>query len=569
LICLKNSRTVILFFKGMNPFQGFHLYSVFVKIKGIAMVFNHLCKFFCKLPRPLRYSFLSLFCLFSFEGFSESAGLFSAHYITVEGKILSVISTDLDDKESAEIVVLNKTGVYPNEKRWIFIYRAETSAQYSTTDSQRWEVDHAATMFDVGDVAPSPGKEIFFLTDLGISYYAQEGDGKFSTTPHILLSYPTITVFPSAGSLPRGRLFADWKRNGRKMLLLPQFTSLLFFGRDDYEKWRMTDKVTIAPRTFLFSNHPDDGAFRDFSIHAEFRLPRIFTEDFNGDNLQDLLLTEQESLTVYLRRLDGHFSPEPSAKIVFPVRPSGKEADTNLSFLTTPVDVNRDNFVDVILTLTKGTGKFLEQEIIIFIFLNQQNSEFPFATEPDQIITVDGITPGVNIVDVNGDSRIDLLFSNIRISFWKIVKNLISKRVSLDTSIYLLKSDYRYPENPDFQLKTDYQIDLTHKINFHGAWPTLKGDFNGDGLKDLLIARDGKIEIFLKKLDGDLFSKPITQTGVVTSPYMNISDLNNDGLNDLLFYEKKRDGKMSILLNTGDWKDDFSSGREYRSMNGK
>jgi hypothetical protein len=291
--------------------------------------------------------------------------------------------------------------------------------------------------------------------------------------------------------------------------------------------------------------------------------------DFNGDRLQDLLLTEQESLIVYLQQADGHFSTEPSFTNVFPVRPSGKDADTNLSFLATREDLNKDKFVDVLLTLTKGTGKFLEQEIFIFIFLNQQNPESPFASKPDQIITTTGVTPGVNIVDVNGDGRKDLLFSKIKLGFWKIVKNLISKRVGLDTSIYLMKNDHRYSEHPDFIMNTDYKIDLTHRISFRGTWPTLKSDFNGDGLIDLLVARDGKIEIFLNTLKEDLFSNPFIQSEVFTSPFMHISDLNDDGFNDLLFYEKKRNGQISILLNKGDWKEILPSDKEFKSTNAK
>ncbi len=529
------------------------------------MTFNHLHKHLYRGRGGLLYFFLVLICLFSFEGYGEGAGLFSSQSLTVEGIKLSVILIDLDGRKPAEIVVVNKTGVYPKEKRWISIFNADTSARYSTTARQRWEVDHAATMFDVGDVAPSPGKEIFYLTGQGVSYYPQKEDGSFSTTPRNLLSFPTITVFPAAGSLPRGRLFRDWKRNGRKMLLLPQFDSLVFFDRGGSGDWRKTERVTIVPRTFLSSDQVDDGAFRDFSLHAGFRLPRIFVEDFNGDHLPDLLLTEQESVTVYLHQPDGHFALKPSATFVFPVRPSGKDSDTSLSFLSTPVDVNGDEFVDIILTLTKGTGKFLERKIIIFIFLNQQKTDCPFSPQPDQTITVDGVTPGVNIEDVNGDGRGDLLFSSIRVGFWNIVKNLISKRVALDTSIYLMRSDNQYPTQPDFHRKTSYQIDLTHGIRFHGTWPTLGGDFTGDGHGDLLIAHDGKIAIYPKNPDGNLFSKALTQSGVFTSPFMHIVDLNDDGRDDLLFYEKKRDGKISILLNKGKWKDMPSPEKESTS----
>ncbi|MGW8325450.1 MAG: hypothetical protein ACWGNI_07060 [Desulfobacterales bacterium] len=128
--------------------------------------------------------------------------------------------------------------------------------------------------------------------------------------------------------------------------------------------------------------------------------------------------------------------------------------------LTTPVYLNEDKYVDVILTLTKGTGKFLEQDIIIYIFLNKQNLESPFAKEPDQTITASGVTPGVNIADVDSDGNADLYFTKIKLGFWKIVQNLISKRVTLDTSIYMLQNDNRYPDDSDFLLKTEYKINL-------------------------------------------------------------------------------------------------------------
>ena len=93
------------------------------------------------------------------------------------------------------------------------------------------------------------------------------------------------------------------------MLLVPQFNTLAIFDRDNDGEWRKTDTVSITPRTLLFSDNEDDGgAFRDYSIHAEFRLPRIFTMDFNGDDLLDMILTEQESLTVFLQKTEKNTS---------------------------------------------------------------------------------------------------------------------------------------------------------------------------------------------------------------------------------------------------------------------
>ena len=457
--------------------------------------------------------------LFSFASYGECARLFSPQSLIVEGSVLWAIPSNLDGSGPLEIIVISKTGVYPNEKCWISIFSGNASAQYSANGQQRWEIDQDAAMLDVGDIAPSPGQEIFYLSDGGVRFYLHEKGHRFSTTSRDLISFPTITVFPAAGSLPRARLFADWKRNGRKMLLLPQFSSLTFFGWSSSSGWQKTETVAIVPRTFLFSDLVNDGAFRDYSMQAEFHLPKIFIEDFNGDGKADLLLAEQETLTVHLQQSNGHFSPTPSATIVFPVRPSGKDSDTSLSILLTPVDINGDKFADTILTLTRGTGKFLERKILIFIFLNQQKPDSPFAPHADQTITVDGITPGIMVRDVNGDGKGDLLFSTIRVGFWNIVKNLISKKVNVETSIYLLRNDDQYPAKPDFTRKTSYQLDLTHGIRFQGTWPTLEGDFTGDGHKDLLIARDEKIAIYPKSQQSDLFSEPLTQSEIFPSRF--------------------------------------------------
>ena len=507
-----------------------------------------------KSTRFLVFYVLFFFCLHICVQNVESTELFAEQSISIEGKILSIILDDLDGNNHSDILVLSKTGNFPNEKRWISLYYAGENKLYAVPATQHWEIDSAATMVEVGDITLSPGKEIFYLTETGIKYYRQKKDGKFLIQSQNLLKLPTITASRVKSYLPRSNLLDDWKGNNQAILLLPQFNSLVFYDRSEDGQWRISDKVKVVPRTFLFSDQEDDGGvFRDYSIHAEFRLPRIFIRDFNGDQLQDLILTEQESLAVYLQMGDGTFSPEPSLLKIFPVRPTGKGSEVNLFFLMTPVDLNGDNYVDVILSLTKGTGKFLEQEIIIFVFLNNKSIESPFPNKPNQKISVRGVTPGVHILDINSDGLTDLHLTKIKLGFWKIVQNLISKRVSLDTTIYLLKKDNRYPADPDYLLKSDYKINLTHRIRFRGTWPTLKSDINNDGFNDLIVARDGKIEVYLNTQSEELFKTPLAQTGVFTSAFMKISDVNNDGYKDLLFYEKKRNGTLSILLNKGNW----------------
>lgn len=483
----------------------------------------------------------------------EGTELFKAQSFVVPGKMLALMPADLDENGLVELIVISKTGIYPSEQRWVSIFSADDTLKYGPLPRQRWLVDHRATLFEVGDVAATPGKEIFFITSNGIRYYAREDSGLFSTHSLPLLEVPTAAVFPAPGSLPRSRWLADWQKNGKVLLMVPQFGMFKFFGRNKSGNWELAEQVSVVPRTFLQSDQEDDGILRSYSFRLDYRFPKIFTQDFNGDGQKDLLLTEQESIFVYPRDSDGHFSREPAATIHLPGRPTGKQPDWNFSLNTIPAEINKDGFTDMVLILSQGTGSFLEREVDIFIFRNQKSPEKPFPDQPNQTLTFKGISPGVSVTDLNGDGLQDLMFSYIKLGFWNTVKNLLSKRVDIYTSIYLMQNNHGFSTEPDFHIHTGYDLDLTHGIKLNGIWPSLDGDFDGDGYPDLLIASDGKVRIYQTPQGKDLYSNSYDQSNVVTCRFKHIIDLNRDGLDDIVLYEKKKSGVVSVLLNKGQW----------------
>ncbi len=476
---------------------------------------------------------------------------FASQSFILHGKTLSVIPADLDEKGPVEIIVVSKTGIYPSEKRWISIFSADETLKYGSSPLQRWEVDRDAAIFEVGDVAPSPGKEIFFVTSGGIRYYAREARDHFLIQSRTLLKVPTAAVFPAAGSLPRSGLLADWHQDGQKMLMVPQFGVFKFFNLNAAGHWNLAEQVSIVPRTFLQSDREDDGIMRSYSLRLDYRFPRIATQDFNGDGRKDLLLTKEESIYIYLQGADGHFSREPAAPIHLPGRPRGKQPDWNFSLQTIPADINNDGFADMVLLFSHGTGSFLERKVDVSIFLNQRVADKPFLNQPNQTLTFKGITSGVCLTDLNGDALQDLMFSYIRLGFWNTVKNLISKQVDIHTSVYLLQRNQTFSSEPDFHTETEYKLDLTHGIKFNGIWPSVEGDFNGDGSPDLLVANDGKLRIYRTPQGKGIYSNLYHQADILTCRFVHIVDLNRDGLDDILLYEKKKNGSISVLLNKG------------------
>jgi hypothetical protein len=274
------------------------------------------------------------------------------------------------------------------------------------------------------------------------------------------------------------------------------------------------------------------------------------------------MFTENESIFVYLQRPSGLFIQHPAGRFVLPVRPADPESSSDLSILMTPADVNGDGFADVMAVLSRGTGKFMERKIELHLFYNQKMPAAPFASKPDQKFTFHGITPGAILKDINGDGRKDLLMSHIKLGFWNTVRSLLARQTIVVTEIFLMNDADRYPADPDFQLKTKYKLDLAGGVRFHGIWPNLDGDFTGDGSADLLVARDGSIAVYPSDAGNSLFSTSHTQTGLATYPFKHIMDLNRDGRDDILLYEKKNKGKICVLVNTGDWSGKLSSSND-------
>jgi hypothetical protein len=507
-------------------------------------------------------SFITLLFVFSmfiwsFSSLGECKELFEIQSFVVEGKTLALVPSNMEGKGLAQVIVISKTGIYPSEQRWISIFSTGETLKYDSKPIQKWKVDHDATMFEVGDVAPTPGKEIFFLTSTGIRYYARDNNGFFSTLSRSLLNIPTATVFPSAGLLPRSGLLADWQQNEQQMILVPQFGAFVFYNRNEKDGWYAAERIPTVPRTFLHGDQEDDGILRSFSMRMDYRLPRIFSQDFNGDGQRDLLITEQEFIWVYLQDSNGHFPQKADVDIQLPGRGKEKEHDWDFSFLTVPAEINGDGFTDVILIFSSGTGGFLERKVEVRIFLNQKIPGKPFPDHPDQTLTFKGITPGICVADINNDGLQDIMFSYIKLGFWNTVKNLISKQVDVNTSVYIMQNNHRFSVEPEFHNRTKYKLDLTHGIQFNGIWPSLEGDFDGDGYPDLLIANDGKLKIYQTLQDNAFFSNLYHQADVITCPLKQIIDLNQDGLDDIVFYEKKQNGTVFVLLNKGKLKTSF------------
>jgi hypothetical protein len=78
------------------------------------------------------------------------------------------------------------------------------------------------------------------------------------------------------------------------------------------------------------------------------------------------------------------------------------------------------------------------------------------------------------------------------------------------------------------------------------------GDFNGDGLADLALVFAGGVRVLLGNGDGTLQSTPISYVAGSFPVALAIGDINRDGFPDLVVTDKLSH-RVSMLLNAGQW----------------
>ncbi len=251
-----------------------------------------------------------------------------------------------------------------------------------------------------------------------------------------------------------------------------------------------------------------DGTFTPL---PDILLPNVFeiaTADLNGDGIPDLVVTSGTSLTILLGKGDGTFTVLP------PLAATGDVTSVAVG------DFNGDGIPDLAATIFSGA--FFQGSVEIF--LGKGDGTFtPLTSEP-----VVGYSP-VRIAagDLNGDGILDLA-----------VANLTSDTLTPPTVTVLLGTG-----NGTFSPTT--QTLLT------GSLPNsiAIGDFNGDGIPDLVTANAGSnsATVFLGNGDGTFTTGPDPPLG--TNPiFAAVGDFNGDGLSDIAGADNNPTFQAPILL---------------------
>jgi hypothetical protein len=472
---------------------------------------------------------------------------FETYDLRVNGTVIMAIPAHLRSPQRRDLVVISRTGTFPEEVRWVSVFRQQEGGRFNPHPDLVWEMDPEATVVDVGLLGSEHAHQsIVYLTGSAVRAYHLTGTAH--PVPTTLLKIPTMTVSPEPSDLPPLRLIADWKGTGRPWLGIPQFGRLLLYPIGPTGPQGSAEAVTFHQPTLLFGNDQEHRLIRDYSLQLIYRLPQFFVREFNGDARADLIAAWQDHLSVYLQDDAGRFAQEPSQTFHFNVR-TEQESKRRSVFVSPLIeDLDGDGRAD--LMLSKMTGRLTDRRIGTTVHLNRTGS---LSSRPDVRIEHEGFATTLFAKDLNRDGKRDLVVPLVRLGVKNVMRNLLSNRAEVSLLAHLYRQPGIYNSTPDWTRNFTYQIDMSDGISLQGVWPKIDGDFDGDGRADLLVAGDDEVVVYLAAPETVFAPGPAARVAVKTSPRLILEDLTANKHTDIvMWYEGSSEwkGVVRVLINT-------------------
>jgi hypothetical protein len=309
-----------------------------------------------------------------------------------------------------------------------------------------------------------------------------------------------------------------------------------------YNMTGKTNRAEANPLQKLELNElPPDARFRIDSIPAEERIAAMDVKDLNGDGRPDIVYYGDQKDLVVLYNLGTNGWSEPKIWHI-----DDGQMDPNA--LATG-DLTGDGLNDIVLLGDSGSAYLLKQQ-----------ADHTLA-EPEKI-SYSGTPHAVQIVDVNGDGKSDLLFVDFdsptpyRVRFqieggqlgpeiyFKnapirsfCIDNLGGGRTNYLTSIVQATGRAEVSEftrQPGEALSGDLSSGQFQVLPLPKTAAVQRGvlfkDVDGDGRPDLLVAQpeSGQLSIYLQQADGT-FAAPKTFPSLAGVSQIGVSDWNDNG----------------------------------------
>jgi hypothetical protein len=426
---------------------------------------------------------------------------------------------------------INKDGlidllVLVQKEKKVFTY-VQGSSGFPETPTQTITLPPATMWIALLDVNEHPGDEMLISTSEGLVYYCQN-NGVFEIKPEKLIEAEQIVP-----------------RNHPPIIIDPN-------------KWLEGSKNTIP---IIFSDHSVI-----YKVNESYQLKTIGTIEhefkksidkynWNSWNIGSKKSEQLRIRTVAQKKTETDKEEEPKKENEYIEKTLAKIKEESRSWRDHNIeknDINADGREDVVLWHSVGE---IDLKTTVIVFIRKENGDL--SEKPNHVLRYSGIP--INILypqesaslfyDIDNDGTLEIVLIDLKrkpISVDSFIDMAVDKGLDWVLSIR------RFDESEGYPKKADCQLDITTSIS-PNVWiddlVTFDGDFNNDGLKDLIVKRtDTQCDIYLSSSNSKFYDpQPKLQLQIPSEGRVFVEDLNGDGISDIyvIDYEK---GQITLFL---------------------
>jgi hypothetical protein len=171
------------------------------------------------------------------------------------------------------------------------------------------------------------------------------------------------------------------------------------------------------------------------------------------------------------------------------------------------------------------------------------------------VLQRDGYAGSLAFADLDGDGKLDLVMPHVNVGLGEMARVLLSKKMRIGWEARRNLGKRQFAADPQAVRDLDFAVDYSVVADIDGPYPSVEGDFNGDGKADF-IAANGPEELAIWLGGGKtlIAAQPKAIVHAVPSKYYQVVDLDGDKLADVVIFYRYRDalqGEIAVLRNTG------------------
>lgn len=444
------------------------------------------------------------------------------------GRTAAAEIADFDGDGRADLLAVTFSGLPPVESRQVRVFYQREDGTLPAQPSWVGALPAGAAVYDLADLPGSPGTDLILLTRDGMSIlsFAQRTVARRDVA---IEGARLMAVASDERSLDRVKLARDGL-GPRTRIVVPGFLQCAILETDG----SVVSIVELSGRANYYTPPRPGPLISGSEIELHFDFPRLNHGDVNGDGRGDLIAADRHEVRIFLQRDDGTFPRHADRTLAVGLVTEADHIRSSGNLAIDAADFDGDGRVD--LLISHSSGGLFKPHAETRLHLNHDGA-FDMDT-PDRVLVSEGAIATVEVLDLDGDGRVELIDARIPMGVLPLVEALLQRAIDADVFVYKVGADGRMGDDPwiERSISVPFNFDTNRPMGF---FPDYHADIDGDGVSDLLMS--GKGDVVEVYLGGDgRFEKRAASQKADTTGRLRFGDLNGDKLTDLLIYDPLR-----------------------------